>query len=472
MQHGPLFIVVTAFSLFAAEDQPAKIPLSIPAGAPLRLYLTRRVPKRIDAPVEAKVMESLFAFDREVVPAGSVVTGKVSRLQPAGKWRRFQAIVNGDFTPLHGALVQFDSLKLPDGKIVPIHTMETVAMNSIYREPSSKKKKAKSSQPQAQNNGLLGTAKQTAKNQLQGAVNSRTRGIADLVRGPDKKERTIDFLWAKLPYHPQYMRHGARFDAPLSESLEFGEESVKVSDLAQLGAQPAPDSVARVRLLTALDSHTSKQGETVEATVVAPMYSADRKLVMPEGTRLIGTVTVATHARSFHRGGKLRFSFQKVELPTAVAGLRPAVESKTQATLSGAEGSGPAPINVDSEGGVQAKESKTRFVAPVISLMLASRAADNDAGHHHADGSTGEANVSGRTLGGGMGFGLLGSAVSQSSRYVGMAFGYYGLAWSVYNNVVAKGGEVQFDKNAMMEVKFGRPPVVEGNKIVAADERR
>ncbi len=41
--------------------------------------------------------------------------------------------------------------------------------------------------------------------------------------------------------------------------------------------------------------------------------------------------------------------------------------------------------------------------------------------------------------------------LSQSSPYVGMAFGYYGLAWSV----LARGGEVQFEKNALMDVKFG-----------------
>jgi hypothetical protein len=74
-----------------------------------------------------------------------------------------------------------------------------------------------------------------------------------------------------------------------------------------------------------------------------------------------------------------------------------------------------------------------------------------------ANDATGGANgnISGRTLGGGLGFGMLGSAVSQSSKYVGMAFGYYGLAWSVYSNVIARGGEVKFDKNAMMDIKFG-----------------
>src|SRR5205085_3589980 len=102
------------------------------------------------------------------------------------------------------------------------------------------------------------------------------------------------------------------------------------------------------------------------------------------------------------------------------------------------------------------KESKTRFIAPVISLMLASRAADNDAGHHHEGNATGgDANIGGRTLGGGLGFGMAGAAISQSSKYVGMAFGYYGLAWSVFSSVVGRGGDVQFEKNAMMDIRFG-----------------
>src|SRR6266545_4162054 len=50
---------------------------------------------------------------------------------------------------------------------------------------------------------------------------------------------------------------------------------------------------------------------------------------------------------------------------------------------------------------------------------------------------------------------MVGAAISQSSPYVGMAFGYYGLAWSGYSTVIGRGGEVQFEKNAIMDIKFG-----------------
>ena len=136
----------------------------------------------------------------------------------------------------------------------------------------------------------------------------------------------------------------------------------------------------------------------------------------------------------------------------------PPAPMKTQATLSAAEGSGKAPIQVDSEGGVQAKESKTRFIAPAISVLIASQASyegrhpDSDEPGVYVGGG---AHVSGRTLGGGLGLGMLGAAISQSSPYVGMAFAYYGLAWSAYSSVIGRGAEVEFEKNAMMDVKFG-----------------
>jgi hypothetical protein len=486
------FFPVSAAAQTATDEETPRISLDVPSGAPLRLYLTKRVSKRAGAPVEAKLLESIFAFDREVVPAGTVAQGEVSRVRPVGKWQRVRAIVGGDFTPLRSAKVEFTTLILPDGRKLSTHTVETMGLNSIYMEPSTKKNQK--AQPQNQNGGILGTARQTAKDRISGAINARSRGIADMVRGPNKKEKLIDFLWSKLPYRPQYMRRGTRFDAPLQDPLQFGFEPVKQGDLAELGSQPLPDSVVHARLLTALSSASSKQGEAVEAVVTAPLFSPAHKLVLPEGARLIGTVVVARKARFFHRGGQLRFNFQEVDLPEEVANLRFTAPEptrltapeptrfatrepmKTQAVLEAAEGSGKAQIKVDSEGGVQAKESKTRFIAPVISLVLASRAADNEHHHDHDADDTGVeagggANVSGRTLGGGLGLGMLGAAVSQSSPYVGMAFGYYGLAWSVYKNVIARGGEVQFDQNAMMDIKFSTRTPPQESKIRATLER-
>jgi hypothetical protein len=68
--------------------------------------------------------------------------GKVSRTQPISKGQRFRAILNGDLTPLRLAQVEFTTVKLPDGHELAIHTVENIGLNSIYVEPSTKKKKA------------------------------------------------------------------------------------------------------------------------------------------------------------------------------------------------------------------------------------------------------------------------------------------------------------------------------------------
>jgi hypothetical protein len=483
-----VFSIVPALKAIQPDGgESKKIDLAMPAGAPLRLYLTKRISRRAGEPVEGKTIEPVFAFDREVVPAGSLVSGKISRAPSVSKWRRVQSILNGDFTPLRNAVIQIDTLTLPDGTKRSIRTEEAPALSTLFNEPSTKKQKQKTQQqrpqplPQEQNGGILGTAKQTAKQKLDSEISSRTYGVADIVRAPNHKEKLIDFLWARSPYHPQYLRRGTRVDSPLIDPLQFGSAEFKTPDLAALGSQPAADTMGRVRLLTPLDSATAKAGDPVRASVSIPLFTADHKLAVPEGTMLTGTVTVAKKARSFHRGGQLRFRFDNLVLPEEATSQAPApaaeiassapaksqdethVELKrratplsTQATLDAAESSGGTPIKIDSEGGVQTQESKTRFLAPAVALIIASKAADNDAGRNHsASGAGGEANVSGRTLGGLSGFGLVGAVSSQGSKYIGMAFGYYGLALSVYSNVVAKGGEVVFNQNAMMDVRFG-----------------
>src|SRR5450631_1233268 len=65
-----------------------QVSLTVPSGVPLRLYLAKKVSKRAGAPVEAKLLEPVYAFDREVLPAGTVARGAVNRTQPVGKWQR------------------------------------------------------------------------------------------------------------------------------------------------------------------------------------------------------------------------------------------------------------------------------------------------------------------------------------------------------------------------------------------------
>src|SRR5579871_3202944 len=462
-----LSLASAALAQDTANDHTRSVALTVSAGVPLRLYLTKRVSKRLNAPVQAKLLTPLYAFNREVIPAGTQVFGHVSRLQPVSRWTRARAVLGGDFSPLHVAQIQFTSLRLQDGHSIELDTIESAGLNTLV---PLKPPKQRSQTGQSNPTGILGTAKQKAKDAVDSQI-ERIKSIPDVVRGPGKKEWLEDYAMSRLPYHPQYVHSRTRFDAELRSPLDFGSETITQDSLALLGSQPAPGSVVHARLLTPLDSKESTQGEMVEAVLEEPLFSADHKLVLPEGTLVNGSVTMVKKARSFHRGGRLRFGFQDIDLTPQIAGLiaapvgapsrpdetpRPSqqLQLRTQATLSAAE-SGSAPLKVDKEGAVQATESKTRFIGTAVAALIARRAGDNDPERAHGGAITGQnPNVAGRTLGGGIGFGLLGTIAAQSSRNVGAAFGYYGMAWSVYSTVVARGAEVRFGKNAVIDIGF------------------
>src|SRR5437868_340300 len=208
-------LISAAPAIPQAAENIQTIQLVVRAGTPLRVYLTKRLTKRLGEPVEGKLLDPLFAFDREVAPAGSAVLGSVVRLKPLPKMKRAVAMVNGDFTPLHQGEVEFTTLVLPDGRRIPLHTVETTGLNSIA-DLKPKKKAAAANQ----NSGVIGTAKAEARNKIDAARSS----VSNAVHAPDKKDRLADFLWAKLPYHPQRVRKGTRFDAELIDPLRFGEE--------------------------------------------------------------------------------------------------------------------------------------------------------------------------------------------------------------------------------------------------------
>ena len=136
---------------------------------------------------------------------------------------------------------------------------------------------------------------------------------------------------------------------------------------------------------------SSTQGEKVEAVLEEPLFSADHKLVLPEGTLVNGAVVTAEESPvvssrraspvyfpkcrfgAAGRGtyGRVRRRCATVAGCVAIAGE--AVQFRTRGTLSAAE-SGNAPVKVDKEGGVQATESKKRFIGTAVAAMIARRA--------------------------------------------------------------------------------------------------
>ncbi|HWD97862.1 MAG TPA: hypothetical protein VG345_02445, partial [Bryobacteraceae bacterium] len=411
LQHKLPVILLPFFimgSLQAAQsDAPPsgpdiKVPLTVSAGAPLRVYVTKRLPMRKGQPVEAKLLEPVYAFDRIVIPAGVIVRGHVTTLDPVSKIKRTFAIIGGDFTPIHFARVEFTEVLMPDARTLQIRTVDSEGLPTIY-SPTKAKKGAQASR----HTGIFGKAKQQAEQQIQ----AKTQSVISVVRGPDKKEYVEDFLVKKLPYRPQWYRRNTRFDAVLSQPLSFGETAVSARAIQNVG-MPVGESLAEVRLLTPLSSASAAVNAPVNAILSQPIFSSDHKLLLPEGTLLTGHVRHVQKARWFHRGGQLRFTFDRVEPPASISVAAISTE-RSQLQLAAAETDPQSHTKVDSEGNAKATEPKSRLLGPAVALIVASRAADNDVGRHGTATSTG--NYGGRSLGGFSGFGYIGTAAAQSS---------------------------------------------------------
>ena len=207
-----------------------------------------------------------------------------------------------------------------------------------------------------------------------------------------------------------------------------------------------------------VESMTSLNLSNVSGAYVTARYMSTKRVAFLifdlTGTHLTGKVTLAHPAKMFHRGGQLRFTFNKVELPSSVATFTPQVES-AQTQLTAAE-SPTGPLAVDGEGTAKTTETKARFLRPIIAGLVAAKSLDNDEGKQAASGGA-NANYSGRSLGGLSGFGLLGTAASFGPHYIGAALGFYGLAWSVYSTVISRGADVKFEKNSALSIRFAPP---------------
>jgi hypothetical protein len=176
-----------------------------------------------------------------------------------------------------------------------------------------------------------------------------------------------------------------------------------------------------------------------------------------------------------HRNGQLRFLFNEIELPAGVeppatetrrsgspqveasaAETRQFATRQVEARLESVDVDHKEGVQMDEEGGTKVASSKKRFIAPVATTFLAGMGLDHDRIKSHGV-QTGEygSNAGGRAVSGGVGFGLIGSALGQISRPFAVSLGYYSAAWSIYSNVIARGTEVSFPAQTRIEIRFG-----------------
>lgn len=464
MRSYQAIIVSSATVLMLGLAQPARaqtdtaaptIELVVAAGRPLEVALDQRITiKRVGQPITGTLVEPVYAYDRIVLPAGAKVLGHVAQLDGPSRLTRVRGILSGDLTPTRHVVLQFDTVMLDAGHTVPVQTVVGGGIPHLKRSVAAA--------PEATRNpGLAARTGEQAKTRAREAVaaaKQHARDTLSAITQPGKMERLKDAAIQRLPYHPQFLSKGTVYHADLIVPIGFGVTTPAAP--APTSTRPAPDSLLSARLVTTLNSAKTPRGTAVEAIVTEPVFSSDHQLILPEGSTLKGEVTLAKHARRFHRNGQLRFLFESAQVPkqdpvTLLAALH-AVQANDGDHVA-----------VDEEGGTTLTNPKTRFIAPALAILALRATTDHE--HHRFDGdgdandvagaSVQSGNAGSRAFGGFLGLSVLGVGLSQISHPVGVALAALGAARTVYANLLGKGKEVSFLAGTSIELQLAPGPV-------------
>jgi hypothetical protein len=379
----------------------------------------------------------VYAFDKLVVPVGTEVTGQITGLEDVSGGKRTLDALNADFSPPRKVQMQFNELVLTDGRHIPIHTTVTPGSGQVIQfvtAADGEKQK-----------GVKDAASEKA-NQAKEEAKRRWDDVMKQVHEPGKMQKIKRYAVAQLPVHPQYISAGSVYFAELEEPLDFGTEPLTPEIAASINTPPPPGSSVHVRLMAELSSATAQKGQEVEAVLSQPLFDGNR-LVLPQGSRLKGSVIQVRPARRLSRNGQLRLVFHELVLPDGI-------EQKVDASLEGVQSDKGQDVKLDSEGGAEASSPKTRYLATGISVALAVASSHIDT--HDRDGDVG-GHTNSRIAGGAGGFKLVGIALGAfvHSQPLGMAMGAYGASMSVYSHFIARGRDLVFPKNTAMEIAIG-----------------
>ena len=381
----------------------------VPAGVPLRVMLDHRVAiSHAGEPIEGRLVEPVYVFDRVVLPAGSVVEGHIAEIGGVPALRRFTAILNGNFTPPREVRAQFDALVLSDGSRLSLRT-------SLSR-------------------GTAHTARISTH---------KADGTSILAfRTPGQMSQLKSTLIGMLPYHRQSWVAGTLFNGVLLEPLAAPQGHLDASSGSTLAVSPEAQEV-EARLVAPITSSSAQRGAPVEAVVTRPLFSADHRLLIPEGAHVFGDLITAQPARLFHRNGKLLFVFRQIKLPGQSA-------QPIHGYLDGMEVDFDSHLALDSEGAARASSPKTRFIFPAIAMAVAGLSIHQD---YNSQGIP-DQDIGGRAESGAVGLGLVGTVLAQASRPLASGIAFAGAGFSIYSTFIARGEDVVLPQNTPVRISL------------------
>ncbi len=427
---------------FALALPPATLlcqtgPGTVPAGTPLTITVERNTPMRTGEPVSGRLLYPVYAANKLLLGKGTVVSGEVVALR-SNHGRRVRAVLGGDFTPFHTPVVHFTGIELADGRTVPFASGTAADGAPVYRAVA----------PPATKGGFV-------RRRFDAALDAARGDIAFFI-APGKGDRLLQFVYGRLPYHPQRIEKGTSWTVETTEPVEVPAQAAPPEGPQKSAARKPRLWEERVEAAAAhndngawivqanledsLSSESSSKGQVIKAVVAEPIFNDDETLAVPQGATLVGTVMRAKPARRFGRTGVLSFSFSQLVLPNAEP-------QRVETRLTGADTA--EQIALNSEGQAQAKP-QDKISVPFLLSILASRPLDQDKGRAGAGGQNGR-----NGLGGAAGLGLVGTVVGVAggSPYAAAGIGYWGAGRAFYYRWIARGQKIAFAKDTRIVVE-------------------
>ena len=399
-------VLVVCLSGAAHGQMLPFVPLTVEKGFPLEVVLSEKLHFKPNEPVRGKIAESVFAFDRVVIPEGTEVLGQITSFDQGGIWKRVAYALRGDFTPPRNPQISFHTLVLADGTRIPIQT-------AVHFE-------------------------------------------SDAQVHPDVFK---NLLWGFSPYRPQSAPTGIRYRATLLEPLQFGGALLRTTALDLLGSQPSTGSIIYARLETALSSRRTQPGTVVQARLTRPVFSWDERVIFPVGSRVTGEVVDVRPSAKWHHTGEMTLKFTKIELPVSI--LWPEQPAQNVAgTFIGVQLTPEMKqVRIGENGFAGIAASKERFVSPALAAIGLSRGFNNSAdsfGRALADATGGS--VIKRMLGGGPGLGLPAAVAGRMIPPVGIGLGLYSAGRSFFTNILARGPDINFPADTAIQIRVEAAP--------------
>ena len=421
--------------LCSAAAQCQTQPVTIPAHTPLPVQIGNSLPMRVGQPIRAELLYPVYADNKLIIPAKTIITGTVTALHPNHE-RRVSARLRADFTPFYTPVVSFNQIQLPNGTTQPITTSTATDGAPIYRLVA----------PPPRKGGFIRRQFDTGLQILRDQIS--------LFTAPGKKDRLLNLVYSQLPWHPQSIARDTAWTVETAAPFNISPQLTS-SDPPAPSARAADSSTWFVQayLSEKLSSATSKQGDTIRATVAEPIFNSDHTIAVPEGSSLVGTITQAKPARRFGREGVLHFNFRQLVLPTGVT-------SNVQTSLTAADSAGNQNLAMNSEGVVKPKP-QDKIVVPLLLAALAASPLHQDADDRGEVLARKNATASNS-------IGIIGFIVGTASGSANVAagFGAYGTALALYNRWIKRGADVTFarDTRIVLQTTQRHAPVLAPNE--------